>query len=280
MKGIPLVNGKAFDPNKCVLCQNVKDKNGDKYLADTDDGRQKLLECSKTLGDQHIYNTIAENFEKVRYHVKSCSSTYVKRATRARERENELAEEARRDDSETNESESGQRSSKRRKLEEASTESGDKRHLCVICNQKKCKGDTTIYRISVKERAIELLQASRYFKDDVNTRCILLQSPGDVFAADVYYHNKCFTAYIIKFKRDIEALLATDFCEDINDNNTKLVINEALDKLDLTGKAYSLSIVCNSINDLLTSKNISKSENFSSKSYHFYMKSFSLIFNL
>ena len=108
--------------------------NGDKYLADTDDGRQKLLECSKTLGDQHIYNTIAENFEKVKYHVKSCSSAYVKRATRARERENELAEEARRDDSETNESESGQRRSKRRKSEEASTESGDKPHLCVICN--------------------------------------------------------------------------------------------------------------------------------------------------
>ena len=111
-----------------------------------------------------------------------------------------------------------------------------------------------IYRICEVERAIEFLQATKFFKDDIYTKCALCQSPGDVFAADVYYHANCYSSYILQFKRDVEKLLEDDFCNNVKDRETNKLINEALDKLDLASAAYSVSTVCDNVNEFLKSK--------------------------
>ena len=103
------------------------------------------------------------------------------------------------------------------------------------------------------ERAIEFLKAIKFFKDDVYTKCSLCRSPGDVFAADVYYHTNCYSSYILKFKREVEKLLEDDFCNNVKDSETETLINESLDKLDLANTAYSVSTVCDNVNELLNS---------------------------
>ena len=63
---------------------------------------------------------------------------------------------------------------------------------CIICNKIKCQGDNKRLRICETRRAKLLLSAVKFNKDDVHTRCILYKVPGNVFAADVMYHKKCF----------------------------------------------------------------------------------------
>jgi len=91
------------------------------------------------------------------------------------------------------------RASKRRKSEV--------KH-CVVCSQMKCKGDKVLYRIETELRAKELLAACKFFKDDVHTNCLLMENAGDVFAGDVLYHRNCLNYYILKFKRELKALVA------------------------------------------------------------------------
>lgn len=243
---------KAFDPRKCVICQKVKDISGNKRLTNsTIEGREKTLECSRILDDNEIRNRIESHGENIKYHLKTCYSRYARKSARAQENQNILSNKEINGNEESNSSNNAavRRSSKRRKLDDTAQEGGSKHKTCMICNQQKIKGDKTLYRISEIERAIELLQSSKYFKDDVHTRCILYQSPGDVFAADVYYHKNCFSSYILKFKREVERLLESDFSGDIKDSDTEKQVNVIIDKLDMTNNAYTISSVCDDINE-------------------------------
>ena len=78
---------------------------------------------------------------------------------------------------------------------------------CIICSKSKCKSDTKFYTISEHHRAKILLLATRFFKDDVQTRCIFLKIPGDVFVADVMYHKNCLSGYVLKFRQGVELIM-------------------------------------------------------------------------
>ena len=56
--------------DKCVLCQNVKDKQGNKKLTSTENGRKTLIECSKILKDG-LFCGIQDE-KNIKYHVNTC----------------------------------------------------------------------------------------------------------------------------------------------------------------------------------------------------------------
>ena len=58
------------------------------------------------------------------------------------------------------------------------------------------------YRISTFERAQMFLDATRFFRDEVYERVTDLEEPGDVLAADIYYHSDCLRKYLLVFERD------------------------------------------------------------------------------
>ena len=45
--GLPLVKEKKLNLQKCVICQNAKDKRGDKKLTSTENGRKILWNALK-----------------------------------------------------------------------------------------------------------------------------------------------------------------------------------------------------------------------------------------
>ena len=245
--GLSVTNVKKLDLKKCTVCQNVKDKRGDKKLTSTEKGRENLFRC-KEIGD-------AEK-SLVKYHINTCYARYVRSAERLEQRKEEVSganepEEIEENNSKENEDPSCMPRAKRRRSTEV-------KH-CVVCNQMKCKGDKVLYRIETELRAKELLAACKFFKDDVYTNCLLMENAGDVFAADVLYHRKCLNYYILKFKRELKALVAV--IEDGENGNgvTKTavdVIDGILDNLELTNTGYSLSDVRDHINKELEIKNI------------------------
>ena len=71
----------------------------------------------------------------------------------------------------------------------------------------KSRGDTKIWRISEARRASLFLSAVKFNKDEVFILCILLGSPGDIFAADIMYHKNCLSNYLRKFEREIKMIM-------------------------------------------------------------------------
>ena len=75
---------------------------------------------------------------------------------------------------------------------------------CIICNQIKSRSDTKILRIIEARIASLFLSAIKFNKDEVFTRCILLGSPGDIFAAEhKNYHKNRLSNYLRKFEREV-----------------------------------------------------------------------------
>ena len=80
--------------------------------------------------------------------------------------------------------------------------------------------------------------------------------PGDVFAADVLYHRNCLNSYILKFKRELETLIAVMEDDDTVNESSMVIIDDALGNLKLENAAYSLSSVRDHINQKLESREI------------------------
>jgi len=249
---------KSIDISKCIICQKISDNKGCKKLTSTEGGREKLFQCSEILRDNLFQGIDQEKQERIKYHVNTCYLRYSRLAQRTEARKQYLTQEEQNNDRDNESKEDTNitaRKSKRRKSLEI-----ERTSLCVVCNQKKCKGDYNLYRISAVKRAKQLLLASKFFKDDVHTRCALLESPGDVFAADIMYHNNCLSSYILKFKRDIELMTAES--EDDFNEDAETLVDDYIDGLQLTDKAYSISNVRDDINKRLKANKIGKLKKF------------------
>ena len=75
--------------------------------------------------------------------------------------------------------------------------------------------------------------------------------PGDVFAADVLYHRNCLSSYILKFKRELETLIAVMEDGDTLNESSVVIIDDALGNLKLENTAYTLFSVRDHINQKL-----------------------------
>ena len=111
---------------------------------------------------------------------------------------------------------------------------------CIICNQIKSRSDTKILRIIEARIASLFLSAIKFNKDEVFTRCILLGSPGDIFAADIMYHKNCLSNYLRKFERKVEMIMnpSLDSAENVEIIN---IFQEFVRTINIKNHAYCLS---------------------------------------
>ena len=142
--------------------------------------------------------------------------------------------------------EGGVSRSKRRKSEDIGT-------LCIICNQKKVKGETKLYRICDNKRAKTFISAYRFNQDDVFSRCSIYTTAGDVFAADLVSHGTCMNKYLLKYQRDINEIVNFDVHSDPGDD-ILLAFDYMLSEIDLTKNGYTISS-CRDIMNLKLVKN-------------------------
>jgi len=110
-----------------------------------------------------------ENKQKFQYHVNSCYQRYTRQAQRATEKHQKCTTEEK-PEAEKNEA---------NVIDPIISRNSENFYLHNL-QPKKCKGDTKLYRICVLKRAKQLLGATNYFKDEVNTRCIYLEYPADI----------------------------------------------------------------------------------------------------
>ena len=159
-------------------------------------GRSAIIECSTFLGDNLLEGI--DEIDQIKYPVNTCYSRYVQQKKRIK---NKAVDEEPGPSSITDSQENEQsapetieaRSSKRLKLDLTVAESSsavkeikNKDRLCIVCNQKKSKGDYKKCRICEARRAQLFLSAINFFKDAIYNRFIYLKSIGDVYAADIY----------------------------------------------------------------------------------------------
>ena len=78
----PVPNPKPLKLWLCLLCQNVKDSAGSSKLTRAEAGRQTIISTSRRFEDGLVTNVDQNRLVDIRYHVKSCWSTYKKKGTR------------------------------------------------------------------------------------------------------------------------------------------------------------------------------------------------------
>ena len=200
--------------DKCIICQKPKDNKGNKKLISTANGRSALIECSTFLRDNLLDGV--EELDQIKYYINTCYSRYVRQKKRTEDKDVDEGEpeDPTKDEpvsSRNEQSKPETRSSKRLKLDLSNTASTSasaaKESPCIVCNQMKSKGIVKRFRICEARRARLFLFAIKFNKDDVYTRCSLLQNIGDVYAADIMYHKKCLSNYLRRFEREIEEIL-------------------------------------------------------------------------
>lgn len=203
----------------CIICA-VDDSTRKTY--GTDNGRTKLREASRTRDDASLLEMLER--EEVVYHL-DCYKRYCLKAQKLKKKESTVKDTVpeERDDTENLE----RRRSTRQQQE------GDS---CIICGNKKYKGDLRLLRICEKERAEKFLLATRYFQDEVFSRTSTYDDVMSVFAADVLYHSACMSNYLMRYSR------STENCESfINNTTIKSGFHKLLDKLDFSQNGYELS---------------------------------------
>ena len=154
-----------------------------------------MIKYSNTLQGNLLRGVDEHDFERIKYHVDTCYSRYKRKCDRGNGKKSDCSVST---SNSVENKEQGQetcRSSKVLTFDEKKSAT-----YCIICSKSKCKGNTKLYRISEHHSAKNLLSSARFFKDDVQTRCILWKTPGDAFAADVIYHKNCLSGYVLKFK--------------------------------------------------------------------------------
>ena len=79
------------------------------------------------------------------------------------------------------------------------------------------------------------------------TRCVFLNTAGDVFAANILYHRNCLKQYLLKYNRQVVVLF-----ENIQRSNEAATIDlnykQLFDNLDFNTNSFSLSHIRELVN--------------------------------
>ena len=89
--GLSVTNVKKLDLKKCAVCQNVKDKRGDKKLTSTEKGRENLFRCLEILNDDKFKEIGEAEKSLVKYHINTCYARYVRSAERLEQRKEDVS---------------------------------------------------------------------------------------------------------------------------------------------------------------------------------------------
>ena len=126
----------------------------------------------------------------------------------------------------------------------------------IICNKIKMKGDVKRYRICDIKRAKQLVSTKRFFKDEVYNRCILLETAGNIFTADIKYHSNCPCNYLLKFKQEVE-LIVNDKYNFIKNEDIGQTFRDILGRIDLQHQTIHVSTIRDLLNKNVHAENIS-----------------------
>ena len=125
----------------------------------------------------------------------------------------------------------------------------------IICNKIKMKVDVKMYRIYEIKRAKQLISAMRFFKDKVCDKCVLLETAGDIFAADIKYHSTFLSNYLLKFKREVE-LTRNDENDFTKNEDIDHMFRGILEQIDRQHQAIHASTVRDLLNETFHAENI------------------------
>ena len=132
-----------------------------------------------------------------------------------------------------------------------------KKKPCIICNKIKMKSDVKRYRICEIKRAKQLKSAMSFFKDEVYDECVLLETGGDIFAADIKYHSNCLSNYLLKFKREVGVeLVVHDEHGSTKNEDIYQMFRDIIERIDLLHQAIHVSTVCDLLNERFHAENI------------------------
>lgn len=134
---------------------------------------------------------------------------------------------------------------------------------CIICDRVRI-GDLRKRCVRIEYGAAEkFLRICNHFKDAVFTRIALYNNPERLLAANVHYHDNCLRSYTAQYSRSIandtshnnsnKNNLNGETNSDASLERTKCIQNVliALNEGLQSGKAYTLSEICNSVKSAL-----------------------------
>ena len=202
---------KSSSPSSCCIC-GVDERQ--KKIYGTDNGRKKLTEAFKACDDNELLKEL-EKVSEFFYHL-DCYKKYCLKAERTKKK-GKIALAFETNVSDSNEAFKRRHSGRQKR-------DGD---WCVICGNKKYKGDIKLLRICEKDRAEKFLVATHYFQDEVFSRTSTLDDINSVFAADILYHSACMSHYLIKYSRHKE-----EFDTLVHDTTVKNAFQILLDTID------------------------------------------------
>ena len=82
-KPLPIISKKKKkDLEKCIICQNSKDKKGESKLTCAN-GRNVITEASKSLKDDLLHGLRDADITNIKYHVNTCYANYRKKKERS-----------------------------------------------------------------------------------------------------------------------------------------------------------------------------------------------------
>lgn len=70
---------------------------------------------------------------------------------------------------------------------------------CLLCGFSKTKGVKQLHTLESIEKAEKLFKATRYFKDDVFTKTVLLNDGKSFIDSKLLYHARCLRSYEQKY---------------------------------------------------------------------------------
>ena len=76
------------------------------------------------------------------------------------------------------------------------------------------------------------MSVTRFFKDTIQGRCVLLETAGDIFAADIKQQPNCFRHYLLKFKQEVQ-LIVNDEYNFTKNEDTEQILRDILEQQDL-----------------------------------------------
>lgn len=241
---------KPINLDQCIFCQRKKQS---EYLCGGDIGRGNIIllarenSHSSNVQVARILQLSAQEQSVMKYHTSSCYKIFLRlmgktdtlvqpfeqpEASQESEEPTDLIYEPR---------------SKRFKP-------GATCNVCIICGSDritvKRKTIHKLYRICEKSMAQKLLNAAMLFKDRVYTETAAMSGVGDVFAADVQYHNHCSKGYFNRYNAEIDEIMNNLNKEDsVAANDDSLKARFLALGFDFTTSAHSLTSIRDRLNE-------------------------------
>ena len=148
--------------------------------------------------------------------------------------------------------------SRKTRLSSAPSSSSKETKPCIVCNSLRLKRQhEPLYQICDPNRARLFLAAYSFNKDEVWERCVLYNSIGDIFAADLVSHNDCMKGYVQKFRRSLNTLNnLVNECTETSSTAVEEMLSEYCDTLNFDTTGYDLSTCREAVNRRLSEKSI------------------------